>query len=101
MSSATLQEVIPSAGQSQEIHVGPNSKLVGALVNDGGGATATVQMFFLGTWVAISAGATGNGSLFDFTISGTNYLGLLPAGSRLRIDLTGTFTDATVMLMTS
>ena len=102
MSAATIQETIASAGQSQTLFVGPNSKLMGALISIGatGTAVAKVQIFFLGTWIDLTSTVNTANTLFDFSSVGA-FDGNLPAGSQVRVDCSGTFTNATIILATS
>lgn len=102
MTAATLQETIVSAGVSQDFYVGPNSKLIGGLVSAGsnGAATARVELFALGQWITITSPIDVDNQLFNFN-SIHDLFGQIPAGSRVRVNCTGTFQNATIFLMTS
>ncbi len=102
--AASLHEVIPGTGSTQTLYVGPNSKLIGALLgSDSGSPSASVEVHFLGTWIRVSDLVTSANTLFDFDAGpGTiPLLGQLAAGTAVRVTLTGTGVNNNVMLMTS
>lgn len=101
MTTGTIHERFASGdANTRTIHVGPGSKLL-AGVSDigtvGTGFTAVLEFFALGGWQPLSDTLNGAG----FVTFSNDFTGNIPAGTEVRMRVTGTYTDVDLFIITS
>ncbi len=101
MSIGTIQESFANGpATTQSLFVGNNSKFVAGLASvesSAPGFAVGVEMRVLGTWLQISTNVIAPGLVvFPPALEGN-----IPAGTELRISITGGYTNASVFMMTS
>ena len=101
MSSGSIHENFSvGPAQTRSLFVGPNSKFIAGCASvetAGSNFQVRAQINLLGRWLDIST-SIGAAGLVKFP---DDLEGNIPAGSELRLSLTGSFADASVFMLTS